>query len=146
MLHDCGEISIKDEILNKAGPLAAEDWASIKTHPLVGQKMLDDTCFREISSWVLYHHERMDGKGYYGLPGPDIPVEARLIAIADTYSALSTNRVYRRRLSHGDAVKIMRQVAGTQLDAGLLECFLKIDPPALAELLPEEAGQRENAQ
>lgn len=145
MLHDCGKISVKDEILNKVGPLTPEDWASIKTHPLVGQKMLDDTCFREISSWVLYHHERMDGKGYYGLPGADIPIEARMIAIADTYSALSTNRVYRRRLLHEDAVNIMRQAAGTQLDAELLECFLKIDPLALAKLLGKDTDQDKKA-
>ena len=136
ILHDCGKLSIKDEVLNKVGELSAEDWIRIKRHSLDGKKMLDDTCFNEISSWVLYHHERIDGEGYHGLKGNEIPVEARIIAIADTYSALSTDRIYREHMSHDEAIRVMREVAGKQLDAELLAEFEKIDAVSLIELLP----------
>ena len=128
MLHDIGKIGIADEVLNKPGKLTDEDWELIRKHPLNGKKMLDDTCFIVISGWVLYHHERMDGKGYYKLPGNDIPLESRIIAIADTYSALRTNRVYRSKKTHEMAIEIMKEESGKQFDPELLEIFCKIDP------------------
>lgn len=139
LLHDCGKISVEDAVLNKPGALSQKDLASLKTHPLTGKKMLDDTCFCDISDWVLYHHERMDGKGYYGLEGEDIPMEARMIAVADTYSALSTDRVYRSRMPHDQVMAIMREAAGTQLDPMLVECFMKINPEKLERVQPGTA-------
>ena len=136
LLHDCGKISVEDAVLNKPGKLTQEDMASIKTHPLTGKKMLDDTCYCDISDWVLYHHERMDGKGYFGLRGEDIPMEARMIAVADTYSALSTDRVYRPRMSYEETVVIMREAAGTQLDPMLVDCFMRIGPKKLERTQP----------
>ncbi len=136
MLHDCGKISISDDVLNKPEKLSPQDWEIIRTHPVQGKKMLDDTCYHEISDWVLYHHERIDGKGYYRLPGGDIPLESRIIAIADTYSALSTDRVYRQRFEHARAIEIMVMAAGTQLDSTLMGCFMKIPPESLRKVQP----------
>lgn len=145
MLHDCGKLSIKDDVLNKPGKLSEQDWEVMRTHPAQGKKMLDDTCLRDISDWVLYHHERMDGNGYYMLPGNKIPLESRIIAIADTYSALCTDRVYRRRFSHQKALEVMRQAAGTQLDTELLRCFMEIEYAELGALLPEKADEPQDA-
>lgn len=139
MLHDCGKISIKDEILNKRGRLNQEDWESIKSHASTGKKMLDDTYFSDISDWVLYHHERIDGKGYYGLIGNEIPLESRIIAIADTYSALSTNRIYRKRYSHEQAIEIMAMATGSQLDTELMGCFMRIPFRDLEKVRPPES-------
>lgn len=127
MLHDIGKLSIRDEVLNKAGALDDEEWAAIKTHPANGKKILDDTSFANISDWVLYHHERMDGKGYYKIPGHEVPAEARIITVADMYSALCTDRVYRKKKSHEEALKIMEEVSGTQLDPALMRCFVQIN-------------------
>lgn len=136
MLHDCGKISIKDEILNKRGRLSQDDWEAIKGHAVSGKRMLDDTCFSDISDWVLYHHERIDGKGYYGLRGDEIPLASRIIAIADTYSALSTDRIYRKRYSHEQAIEIMALSTGSQLDIELMGYFMRIPYNELEKVLP----------
>lgn len=138
MLHDIGKISISDKILNKNGALSDEEWLIIKTHPSNGQKMLAETCYSEIGDWVLYHHERIDGKGYYGLPGDDIPLESRMIAIADTYSALRTDRSYRLKKSHDEAIEIILDASGTQFDEGLVRTFLTIDRESLLPLQPRD--------
>lgn len=132
LLHDIGKISIRDEILNKEGALTEEEWEVIKTHPRRGVDMITDTCYSEIGDWILYHHERLDGKGYYGLPGADVPKEARIIAICDTYSALCTDRVYRKKCTHEEALQVMRDAAGIQLDGELLRCFMRIPAQELA--------------
>ena len=136
LLHDCGKIGVRDGVLNKPGRLTRGEWADMKSHPLTGKKMLDDTCFSDISDWVLYHHERIDGKGYFGLEGDEIPIESRMISIADTYSALTTNRIYRPRLSHEETIGIMRAATGSQFDASLMEFFLKIHQQALDRIHP----------
>ncbi len=134
LLHDIGKMGIKDEILNKPDGLTPEEWEVIKTHPLNGSRMLEDTCYFEIADWVLYHHERMDGKGYYGLSPDEIPIESKLIAVADTYSALRTDRVYRRKKTHAEAVAIMEEAAGAQLDTAIVERFLQVDEGSLERL------------
>ncbi|MDR2741228.1 MAG: HD domain-containing protein [Treponema sp.] len=131
ILHDIGKINISSEILCKQDRLTAEEWEILKTHPLRAKEMLDVTCFKEISDWVLYHHERADGNGYYGLVSQDIPIEAKIIAIADTYSALCSDRSYRSRLSHEEAISIISHEAGKQFDRKLVDCFLNIDKKAL---------------
>lgn len=135
MLHDIGKISISDGILNKPGALTEAEWAVVRQHPQNGKLLLDDTCFADISDWVLYHHERIDGKGYYGLCADDVPTEAKMLAIADTYSALCTDRAYRERLDHTQAREIMLAVSGTQLDSRLLRYFFTIEKEELADLL-----------
>ena len=134
MLHDLGKLGISDEIINKQTPLTPEEWVKIKTHPEIGAKLLSDTCFQEISNWVLYHHERIDGKGYHGLNGEEIPLESRIIAVADTYSAITTGRVYREKISHEEALSVLRDVKGTQLDKTLVEYFCTISKETLEGL------------
>ena len=134
LLHDIGKIGISNEILNQKGKLHDEAWQAIKTHPAIGRKMLENTCFSEIGDWVCYHHERMDGTGYHQLPGDEIPLASRIIAIADAYSAITTSREYRPKRSHEAALAILRETAGTQFDAELVACFCVIDKTALDAL------------
>lgn len=145
MLHDIGKISVSDDILNKTQKLSDTDWRAIKVHPLNGRKMLAETCYSEIGDWVLYHHERIDGNGYYGLPGDDIPLESRMIAIADTYSALRTDRSYRPKKSHDEAIKIIGEVSGTQLDEELVRIFFSINKDDLIMLQPRDESLHEPA-
>lgn len=137
LLHDIGKLSIEDAVLNKPGPLNEEDWAAMKTHPENGKKILDDTSFSGISEWVLYHHERIDGKGYLKLSGDQIPIESRIIAIADTYSALCTDRIYRPRKQHEQALEIMLNATADQLDGALVKYFTNISKKSLEKLLYE---------
>jgi HD-GYP domain-containing protein (c-di-GMP phosphodiesterase class II) len=134
LLHDIGKINISTEIFRKQEKLTGEEWALIKTHPLVGKEMLDQTCFSEISDWVKYHHERVDGNGYYGRLSEEIPLESKIIAIADVYSALCNDRSYRSRRSHDEAMAIISKEAGKQLDPVLVEHFLRIDRKVLENL------------
>ena len=128
MLHDIGKIGIPDGILNKPASLTTAEYAIVQQHPKNGKTILEKTSYRDISDWVLYHHERIDGLGYYKLPANAIPLEARIIALADTFSALYTDRVYRKRFSFSDSIEILRESAGTQLDAQLVDIFCGISP------------------
>lgn len=111
----------------------------MRSHPKVGVKILEPLhTFDKISDWILYHHERMDGKGYYHVEGDDIPLAARIIAIADTYSAITMRRSYKEPRTHEDAVKIIEEVAGTQLDRELVDVFLTIPKEELERCIPEK--------
>ncbi len=136
MLHDIGKVGVDNHILNKPAPLTEAEWVQVRSHPRLGEEMLADTSFSEIGEWVLYHHERIDGQGYYRLPGEELPLEARMLAIADTYSAITTDRSYREKCNHEEALEILRSAAGTQLDAALVDCFCTIDQEKLAEDAP----------
>lgn len=140
ILHDIGKIAMSDEILKKDCALTDAEWQLMRGHAREGKRLLDDTCFSQIADWVLYHHERMDGAGYEGLPGAAIPLESRMIAIADTFSALTTDRGYRKAKSHDQAILIMKEVAGTQLDGELLGCFLQIPRGQLEQLNRQIVG------
>lgn len=134
LLHDIGKILIPDDILNKNGALTDDEWAIMRQHPAEGKKLLTDTVFDELGDWILYHHERIDGNGYWGLKGEDIPLEARIIAVADTYSALRTYRAYRPAKSVDEAIAIMREAAGTQLDSKIVNMLLSLDKDVLENL------------
>lgn len=131
MLHDIGKIGIPDAILNKPAALTGEEYNIIKQHPERGYAILKNTIYKEIGIWVLYHHERMDGNGYYKLQPDKIPLEAKIIAIADTFSALFTDRIYRKRHSFDDSIVILQESINTQLDAELVEIFCGIDKSEL---------------
>ncbi|MGD1119000.1 MAG: HD domain-containing phosphohydrolase [Dehalococcoidales bacterium] len=105
ILHDIGKLSISDEILNKAGPLTEEEWGIIRKHPVVGYNMLRDIPFlKGAARLILYHHERYDGGGYpQGLQGKEIPLEARLIAVADAFDAMTTEHNHRQAMDHHKA-------------------------------------------
>jgi putative nucleotidyltransferase with HDIG domain len=128
LLHDIGKISIPDGILNKPGPLTEEEREHIFKHPVVGMQILSTVSdFQEILDIIYAHHERVDGKGYpNGLTKDEIPFLARIIAVADTYDAMRSERPYRKARSIEEAVAELKRVRGSQLDKKLVDKFVKI--------------------
>lgn len=137
LMHDVGKLGIPESILNKPAKLSDDEWKVMKMHPKIGVEILQPLrSFKEIMPWIEYHHERIDGKGYYGIPGDKIPLAARIIAVADTYSAITMRRSYKDPKTHDEAVAIIRDVAGTQLDAELVDIFIKIQKEELVACAP----------
>jgi HD-GYP domain-containing protein (c-di-GMP phosphodiesterase class II) len=129
MLHDVGKIRIPKEIINKPGKLDPHEWEIIKTHPAEGQRMLDQVggFMLEVGAIVRAHHERWDGGGYPdGLAGEDIPLEARIITCCDSWSAMRTDRPYRRAMPFEAAAEQMITNAGSQFDPALVEVMLPV--------------------
>lgn len=139
LMHDIGKLGVPEAILNKPASLDDKEWEVMHTHPRKGVEILKPlTSFEMISPWIEFHHERIDGKGYYGLKGDEIPLPARIIAVADTYSAITMKRSYKKARSHEEAIAIMKEVAGTQLDADLIDIFLTIPKEELEKCRPAE--------
>lgn len=118
LMHDIGKLGIPDAVLSKHAPLDEAEWTLMKSHPEMGLTLLDQAgqSSREVLA-VLYHHERLDGSGYpYGLTGAAIPIEARIVAVADTYDALTSDRPYRRACSPSAARRVLEAEAGLRLD------------------------------
>jgi putative nucleotidyltransferase with HDIG domain len=136
LLHDVGKIAIPKEIINKPGKLDPDEWRTIQTHTLEGQKMLDQVggFMREVGLIVRSHHERWDGDGYPDrLRGEEIPLEARIIACCDTWNAMRTDRSYRKALAHEVAVAEMHTHSGTQFDPSVVTALIGVvDPVAEA--------------
>lgn len=126
MLHDIGKIGINDSVLNKPDKLSEDEWDLIRLHPRMGKHILAQTSFSKLGNIILAHHERMDGKGYYKIPGDQIALEARIIAIADAFSALYSDRVYRSRMSFHEAMSILQDEAGSHFDKELVDIFTAI--------------------
>ncbi len=126
-MHDVGKIGIKDSILNKQGKLTDEEYEEIKKHPEIGYNMLKKIKFlSHIANDVLHHQERYDGKGYpFGLSGEDIPIASRIIAVVDTFDAMTTDRPYRKALPVETALEEIKKNSGTQFDPNVVEAFLK---------------------
>ena len=135
-LHDIGKVMIPDAIINKPGKLTDEEFGIIKSHPSVSYDMLSGlSSFETINKIVRGHHERFDGRGYPdGLAGDDIPLGARIVAVADTYDAMTSTRSYRKALSHEVAIEEILRVSGSQLDPEIAEAFSKIPPEKYEEL------------
>ncbi|MFH1753756.1 MAG: diguanylate cyclase, partial [Candidatus Omnitrophota bacterium] len=131
VLHDLGKIGIPDNILTKKGRLTPEEYEKIKKHPQIAAEILRPMHFlSEVVPLILYHHERYDGSGYCaGLKGKEIPLGARIIAIADVYHALIADRPYRKAYNKKDALEIVRKGSGTQFDPDIVEIFMKIMEP-----------------
>jgi HD-GYP domain-containing protein (c-di-GMP phosphodiesterase class II) len=127
-VHDIGKVTVRQELLRKAGPLTLEELEEIREHPRAGAALV--TPMR--SAWpalpyVLFHHERWDGRGYpTGLRGRSIPLEARLICIADAFDAMTSARPYRQTLSSERALSELEACSGSQFDPHLVELFLEI--------------------
>lgn len=137
LLHDIGKIGIPEDILNKPGKLSDFEFDIIKTHPKIGNDIIKNISgLDKISEWILYHHERIDGKGYYNIKKERIPLEARIIAVADTFSALVTNRPYREGMKYEKTIEIMKECSGKQLDAEILDVFLNIPVEELDKCMP----------
>ncbi|HEX3014896.1 MAG TPA: HD-GYP domain-containing protein [Desulfobacteria bacterium] len=130
ILHDVGKIGISEAILNKREKLADSEWEAIRNHPVIGEKIVKDIDFLyDIHLGVRHHHERYDGKGYPdGLKGEEIPLVARVIAVADSFDAMTSDRTYRRGKNVSEALAELRRVAGTQLDQTAVEAFIKVYP------------------
>lgn len=119
LVHDIGKLGIPDDVLAKHSPLDESEWTLMKAHPEIGLAVLGGAgqSRREVLA-VLYHHERLDGSGYpYGLKADAIPIEARIVAVADTYDALTSDRPYRKAASHVEAKRVLQVEAGVRLDA-----------------------------
>ena len=127
LLHDIGMIGIKDEVLQKQGPLNSMEYEHIQEHPLIGVKIVEGgSFFKDEIPMIRHHHERFDGSGYPdGLVGENIPLEARIISIADAFDAMSSLRPYRREMSQEDALVEMEKGKGKQFDPHILEIFIK---------------------
>jgi HD-GYP domain-containing protein (c-di-GMP phosphodiesterase class II) len=125
-LHDVGKLAVRSDVLAKPGPLDADELAEIRKHPVDGASMVGGIrTLRTAVGCVLHHHERWDGAGYpHRLAGPEIPLEARILALADAYDAMTMTRAYRPALSHDDAVREVERCAGSQFDPDLTAAFL----------------------
>jgi putative nucleotidyltransferase with HDIG domain len=124
-VHDVGKVETPRDVLNKPGRLTDEEFAVIKRHPVDGAEMVAVLGDEELTAIVRHHHERLDGGGYPdGLVGGHIPLGARVIAVADTFDALTSNRPYRPGCRHKKALDILRKEAGTQLDPDVVAAFL----------------------
>ena len=128
VLHDLGKIGIPDSILHKKGKLTKKEYEVIKKHPQIGAEIIRAVHFlRELVPMILYHHERYNGLGYpAGLKGEEIPLGARIIAVADVYQALVSDRPYRGAYSKKEAIKIVKEGSGTQFDPKIVKVFLAI--------------------
>jgi len=127
LFHDIGKIGIPEHILRKPSALSAEEWAEMKTHPVIGANLIGEVPNLErIRPIVLAHHEHYDGSGYpNGLKADQIPLAAQIISVADTYEAMTSTRPYRSALDHDAAVAELRRVAGTQLNPIVVEAFIR---------------------
>jgi HD-GYP domain-containing protein (c-di-GMP phosphodiesterase class II)/pSer/pThr/pTyr-binding forkhead associated (FHA) protein len=127
ILHDIGKIGVSDTILLKPGPLNDEEMRSMRRHPEIGAKITAKVDFlHPVVPYVLYHHERWDGRGYpHGLKGPDIPEEGRLLAVCDTYDAMTTTRPYRKGLAPDIAIKELLKNRGKQFDPLFVNALVK---------------------
>ncbi len=130
-LHDIGKIGTREAVLHKAGSLTADEFRQITEHPLLGERMLAPLAHEspDVLRIVRSHHERLDGRGFPdGLRGEKIPLEARVVAVADAFDAMTTRRPYRESRPPEDALMELRRVAGTQLDPDAVEAFLAAFP------------------
>ena len=127
LLHDIGKIGVDDRILNKPGELTPEEWEIMKRHPEIGFVItMSSPDFASIAECVLSHHERWDGTGYpLGLSGEEIPLLARILAVADAYDAMTSDRVYRRALSPQAAIEEIGKNIGTQFDPQIAKLFIE---------------------
>jgi HD-GYP domain-containing protein (c-di-GMP phosphodiesterase class II) len=127
LLHDVGKLGIPREILLKRGPLSESEWRVMRTHPELGLAIIGATgrFTRELLA-VLHHHERMDGTGYpHGLTGEEIPIEARIVAVADTFDVLTSDRPYRRAFDEAEALRRIFDEAGPHLDPAVVDALVK---------------------
>jgi len=149
LLHDVGKVGLPQDILDKPAALSAAEWRTVVQHPRIGQVILEQAAaLKDAVPIILHHHERYSGHGYpFGLRGSDIPLGARIVAIADAYDAMTNDRPYKRAMSHDAAITELRRHAGTQFDPELVALFCDLfanhaptpDPMILAMTAPDVA-------
>jgi putative nucleotidyltransferase with HDIG domain len=128
LLHDIGKLGIPNAVLDKHSALDEAEWMLMRSHPEMGLNLLDRAgqSSREVLA-VLYHHERLDGSGYpYGLKAEAIPIEARIVAVADTFDALTSDRPYRKACSHDEARRVLAEEAQSRLDAKAVSALFSV--------------------
>jgi diguanylate cyclase (GGDEF)-like protein len=134
-LHDLGKLAIPEEILRKPGPLTKPERLVLERHPQIGYRMLESLGVDPVAEWVLHHHERWDGMGYpTGLLQDEIPLGARILFVADAYDAMTSERVYRSRLSKGEAIAELDRCAGSQFDPSIVAALAEELDAATARL------------
>jgi putative nucleotidyltransferase with HDIG domain len=145
LLHDLGKLAVPEHILNKPGPLTPAEYQEMKKHAHVGASILSKIEFPfPVVPIVRHHHENWDGTGYPdGLKGSAIPMGARILAVIDCYDALTSDRPYRRRMTHEDALEIIRSRSGRMYDPAVVEAFVRVPPVADAESDPPEVDRRQ---
>ena len=141
-LHDIGKVALPDATLSRRGPLTARDWRLLHKHPLLGAEMVAATqALDGAEAVVRCHHERWDGHGYPNkVPGPEIPVAARVFAVADTLDAITSDRVHRRGQSLAAAREAIRAGAGTQFDPSVVEALDALSDDELERMRAASAG------
>ena len=146
LLHDIGMIGVAEGILNKTQKLSDEEYEKIKMHVHYSVKILEDIKqLYDITEIIKYHHEYYNGCGYpYGLKGEEIPLGSRIIAIADAFDSMVSNRAYRKSLTPDEAMEIIKQCAGKQFDPNLVQIFEAVLPEALKELTEHEQDFKKN--
>jgi diguanylate cyclase (GGDEF)-like protein/putative nucleotidyltransferase with HDIG domain len=126
VLHDIGKIGVADSILQKPGPLTPEEFEQMSKHPEIGARILGGSGLDDIREWVKAHHERPDGRGYpLGLSGDDLPLEVRILSVADAYEAMTSDRVYRKAIGAEAARRELEAGSGTQFDGAVVATFLR---------------------
>lgn len=143
LVHDVGKIGVPEAVLTKGGRLTDDEFNAIKMHPQIGHKILRDIALmQDLLPGVLHHHERWDAKGYpAGLSGKDIPLMARIIALADTFDAMSSNRAYRSAMPREKVLAEVRRCAGMQFDPELVEPFANLDFSEYDRMVATAASQ-----
>jgi HD-GYP domain-containing protein (c-di-GMP phosphodiesterase class II) len=140
MVCRAGRDQLSPEILNKKGPLTREEWAEVRRQPELAATLLSDVSLDDIREWILCHRERPDGRGYpRGLVGEQIPLEARILAVADAYAAMVSDRPHRARRDHEEACLELVRCAGTQFDAAVVQAFVAASVRRSPMLLSEAA-------
>jgi diguanylate cyclase (GGDEF)-like protein len=134
IVHDIGKIGVCEQIIRKPGWLTADEWAELQRHPEIAARILRGANFEDVSGWVHAHHERPDGTGYpRGLEAGDIPLEARILAVADAYEAMRSHRTYRAALDPAAARAELKRCAGTQFDERVVATFIGLLDGGLAD-------------
>lgn len=126
-LHDIGKINVPENILNKPGRLTKEEFDTIKKHPADGAEMIKNTYYKDLAPIILQHHERLNGSGYpSGLKGEEISIEARIIAVCDTFDAMTEDRAYRKAFSAKYALEEIKRLVDSHYDRNIVEAFEKV--------------------
>jgi diguanylate cyclase (GGDEF)-like protein len=145
ILHDIGKIGVNDDILNKPGKLTEQEFTAIKMHPVLGAAIIRHS--RQLApciEGILHHHERYDGSGYPdGLKGDDIPLESRILMIADSFSAMTSDRCYAKALPFEQAIEEIKRCAGTQFDPTLVDIFLSVAKVMIPAVIKTKKGGEE---
>ena len=127
LLHDVGKSGVSAAVVSKPAALSDGEWVEMRYHPELGAALLNDAGLDDVREWILCHHERPDGRGYpRGLLDGEIPLGARILAVADAYEAMTNDRPYRLSIGRWRAREELRRNAGTQFDAVVVEAFLRV--------------------